>query len=119
MITKIKNPIKNISLFSFVNFLTVYEDTENQVNFYNFLKNITVFPANDDTIETEYITKPDDTWVYISYKAYNTMELWWLICAYNNITNPTIQPENGTVLKIISSNYVYPIITELQNQLNK
>lgn len=117
MIQEITNPLK-ISLYRFENFFKVYQDEEKGNLFYNILKNVSVFPANDDSIEDEYIVKPDDTWVYISYKQYNTIDLWWLVCEYNGIKNPTQFPKIGTKLKLLKSGYVYSVISEINRQLN-
>jgi hypothetical protein len=116
---KIINPVKNISTFSFENFFNVYQDNKTDLIYYNILKNINIIPSNVTEIEDEYIVQTNDTWVYISYKYYNTMDLWWLVCVYNQIQNPTILPEVGEKLKLLKSNYVYSIISELNKQLNK
>ena len=114
----ITNPAK-ISLYQFENFFKVYQDSDTGSSFYNILKNVSVFPANDPAVEDEYIVKPHDTWVYISYKQYNTMDLFWLVCEYNGIKNPTIFPEIGTKLKLLKSGYVYSVISELNRQFNQ
>jgi hypothetical protein len=114
----IKNPLL-LSLYQFENFFKVYQDSDTGNFFYNILKNVSVFPANDKSIEDEYIVKPDDTWVYISYKQYNTIDLWWLVMEYNRINNPTIFPEVGTTLKLLKSGYVYSVISELNRQFNQ
>jgi hypothetical protein len=119
MTEKIENPLTNLSIFRFENFFNVYYDEENRINFYNILKNITVFPANDNTIDDEYIFKENDTWPYISYKFYNTLDLWWIICEYNKIYNPLEQPENGTKLRILKPEYVYRVLQELKFQINR
>jgi hypothetical protein len=115
----IKNPLKTLSIFRFENFFNVFYDEENKINFYNILKNITVYPANDNTIDDEYIFKENDNWPVISYKFYNTSDLWWLICEYNRIYNPIEQPENGTILRILKPEYVYKVLEELKSQLSK
>jgi hypothetical protein len=118
MINKIDNPDKKISTFRFENFFNVYNDS-NGYNFYNILKSINIISFDDKDIEDEYIVKNNDTWYYISYKYYNTMDLWWLVCEYNQIKNPTKIPEVGTKLKLLKSQYVYPVILELKNQLDR
>lgn len=115
----IQNPLKNLSVYRFENFFNVYNDDETKTTFYNILKNISVYPANDNTIDIEYQTKEGDTWPYISYKFYSTTDLWWLVCEYNRISNPIDFPENGTTLKILKSDYVYVVLNELKKQLNR
>jgi len=115
----IQNPIKNLSIYRFENFFNVYNDVETKTTFYNILKNITVYPANDNTIDHEYQIKEGDNWPYISYKFYNTTDLWWLVCEYNQISNPIEIPENGKMLKILKSDYVHIVLNELKKQLNR
>lgn len=114
----LENPNK-ISSYRFENFFKVYEDKQNKNLFYNILKNIKIEKTNDDQYEDEYITKPNDTYPNISYKYYNTIDLWWLICEYNGVKNPVKKIETGTKLKILKSEYVYIVIRELLNQLNR
>lgn len=107
------------SLYSFQNFFNVYKDGDNDLLFYNILKNVSIFPANDDSVDVEYIVKPSDTWVYISYKYYNTIDLWWLVSEYNEIRNPTNFPPVGTKLRLLKPDYVYTIITEINKQFKR
>ena len=116
--TDISN-LPKISLYSFENLLNVYTDEKTGYNFYNLLRNINVVPTNNDIAEDQFITSFTDTWVSISYKHYNTMDLWWLVCAYNQITDATKKPEPGTILKLLKSQYVGTVLAELKNQINK
>jgi hypothetical protein len=119
MNNSIDNPnFKNMSIYRYEKFFNLYED-ENQFKFYNLLKNINIIPANDTSIEEEYIVKPKDTWIYISYKYYNTMDLWWVVCEYNNVIDATKMPEAGTKLKLLKSEYIWFIIQELNKQFNR
>jgi hypothetical protein len=111
--------LPSISLYSFENLLNVYTDTDTDYNFYNLLRAINVVPTNNDLAEDQYITTFTDTWVSISYKHYNTMDLWWLVCAYNQISDATKRPEPGTVLKLLKSQYVGVVLSELKKQINK
>ena len=54
----------------------------------------------DPSLYSEYIITEDDSWTNISYKFYNTIELWWLICKFNHIKNPFKELIPGDVLKI-------------------
>lgn len=108
--------LPKLSLYRYENFFNIYED-ENKIRFYNLLKSINILPANDSSIETEYIVRPNDTWVYISYKVYNTMDLWWLVCEYNQIKDATKKPETGKKIKILKKELVWPVISELRRQI--
>jgi len=108
--------LPKLSVYRYENFFNLYED-ENKNRFYNLLRSINIFPANDSSAEDEYIVKPSDSWLYISYKNYNTIDLWWLVCEYNQIKDPSVLPKQGTKLKILKSEFVWPIISELIRQI--
>ena len=115
-----QNEIKDLpklSVYRYENFFNIYTDDKSDMRFYNMLRNINVFPADNTVLEDEYLIQYDDSWTYISYKAYNTIELWWLVCAYNQIQNPIKMPQAGTKIKILKSEYVNLVLTELNKQL--
>jgi len=109
--------LPKISSYRYENFLNIYDD--NGYKFYNLLKSINIFPANNSEVEESYNVQYHDTWHNISYKYYNTMDLWWLVCEYNQIKNPVVMPEAGTQIKILKASYVFPIISELNKQLSR
>jgi len=116
-----QNNISNlpkVSLYRYENFLNVYKD-DNGFYFYNLLRSINLFPADNSEVEDVYNTTFNDTWHLISYKYYNTMELWWLVCAYNQIENPVKMPTPGTQIKLLKSSYVGTVISELTKQINQ
>lgn len=95
------------------NIFNVYEDSEIGY-FYNLLKTIN-FPSdlNPDVYNT-YIIQPLDTWPLISWKLYNSIFLWWSICALNNIQNPLKMPTVGTEIKILKSRYLQNILNDIR-----
>ena len=103
------------SLYRYENFFNVYQDN-NGYYFYNLLRNITVLPADNTSIEDSYTTKFNDTWYLISYNYYGTMDLWWLVCEYNQIKDSTTMPTLGTKLKLLKSQYVSPVLQQLNLQ---
>jgi len=108
-----------ISLYSYENFLNVYKDSDNGYNFYNLLRSVNIMPTNNNTVEDEYITTFSDTWISIAYKHYNTLDLWWLVCVYNQIVDATKRPKPGTTLKLLKKEYVGVVLSELTKQVNK
>jgi hypothetical protein len=105
------------SLYRYENFFNVYQNTDGSY-FYNLLRGINIFPANNSSVEDVYTTKSNDTWYLISYNYYNTMDLWWLVCEYNQIKDPTTMPVVGTTLKLLKSEYVWPILQQITLQNN-
>lgn len=105
--------IKKIGAQNLENLFFVFQKDNGQY-FYNMLKTVN-FPEDlDTTLYTYYETKPKDTWPLISYKHYNNVKLWWLICSVNQISNPVKQPQPGTVIKIINSDIVRGILNRLK-----
>jgi hypothetical protein len=107
--------LPKISLYGYEDFFNIYEDSNN-TRFYNLLRSINIFPANDSSVEDTYTVLHNDTWLFISYKYYNTINLWWLVCEYNQIKNPTTMPEPGIKIKLLKPEYVWVIISELNKQ---
>lgn len=105
-----------VSGYRYENFFNIYTDN-NGFKFYNLLCSINLFPSLNSNAEDDYIVKNNDTWPLISYKYYNTMDLWWLVCAYNQIENPLISPKFGNVIKLLKNNYVSTVISNLNQQL--
>lgn len=105
------------SVYRYENFFNVYPDQIGRYA-YNILKGINIFPAKNSSIEDDYNVVFNDTWYLISYNYYKTTDLWWLVCEYNQIKDPTKKPEIGTTLKLLKSNYVWPVISNINLQLN-
>jgi hypothetical protein len=115
-----QNNIKDLpklSVYRYENFFNIYNDTESDMRFYNLLRNINIFPSENSQIEGEYVVDYNDTWVSISYKIYGTMELWWILCSYNQIINPIKMPDAGTKIKYLKSEYIYIILNEIKSQI--
>jgi hypothetical protein len=109
--------LPQLSMYRYENFFNIYDDEETSVRYYNLLRNINIFPAENSQLEGEYSIDYNDTWVSISYNIYATMELWWLLCSYNQIINPIKMPEPGTKIKYLKADYVYIILNEIKRQI--
>lgn len=101
-----------ISSENYENIFNIYTD-ENDFYYFNLLKKVDFPTELDPDVFDYYQTLPSDTYPNISYKAYKSVKLWWLICAANQIDNPIKQPEVGTILKIIRINTVKIILGKL------
>ena len=96
---------------NYENIFNVHIDKDGMY-FYNLLQTI-VIPDLAPSFYEEYIIQPKDTWPLISYKAYGTTILWWVILHVNKITNPIIQPKTGEIIKVLDSRYVTSITTAI------
>lgn len=101
--------------YSYANLFDVINKGEK--SYFNLCKNINF--KNLDYLSTELFTiyevKENDTWTGISYKIYNTIDLWWLICKFNEVKNPFDELTVGRILRIPSDELVEIIINAIQN----
>jgi len=110
------NELPTLSDLRYENIFKVYK-TELNHYYYNILNTISL-PSDIDSNTYYTINYNSKTpWTVISYNAYGTTDLWWLIIIVNQITNPIKVPSNLTKLKIIKPEYVRSIIMEIQAQL--
>ena len=113
-----QNSIKELPKLTsenYENIFNVFTD-ENGYYYYNLLQTIS-FPQNlPEGYFDEYNITYGDTWPFISYKAYNTPNVWWLILIANNIKNPIITLVPGTQIKIPKIQLVKIILAELLTQ---
>lgn len=68
------------------------------------------FPPSYYRITNQDIKRPD----LISYRFYNTINYWWVICLANNIDSPLEDIALGTVIKIPSKVDIYNFIRKYQ-----
>jgi hypothetical protein len=82
--------------------------------FYNILNTVNFDSNNIAAYSYDWYTiMTGDTYTYISYKHYNTINLWWLICSLNNIQDPTSLPTPGTEIKILKTTLVNNVLTTI------
>lgn len=85
--------------------------------FYNILNSVYI-PADVPTAYYYTITiNRILPWTAISYNEYRTMNLWWLICAFNQIQDPVKYPVPGTQLKILRPEFVKTVLDNIRAQL--
>jgi len=94
---------KSLSKNNLANIFKVVKIGKN--SYFNLSKTINFLNTDDLTsnMYSAYQVSVNDTWTIISYKFYNTIELWWLICKFNNIKDPLKMPSAGTFIKIPST----------------
>jgi hypothetical protein len=98
--------------YNYENIFHVYEDN-NDFYYYNLLQTIH-FPQNlPNNYFEAYTVKYNDTWTNISYKAYNKINLWWVIALANNVINPINYLTPGKTIKVPK----YSVVTEVLTQI--
>jgi len=84
------------------------EITVNSQQEYDYLDNslsrfVMNYPVSYYRIQGQDIMRPD----LISYKVYNTVDYWWIICYVNKIQNPLVDMTAGTLIKIPNTLDIY------------
>ena len=99
-----------LDMYNFANLLNIVIDSNK--SYFNCTKTIKFRNLNkiSPSLFNYYVVKQGDTWTNISYKFYNTYKLWWLICKFNDVTNPFIALNNGLVIKIPNQKLVQQIL---------
>ena len=113
---KVDIPELKNSVYKYENYFNVYEQEDGK-RFFNVLRNISIFPASNSQVEEEYIVKSQDTWYSIAYNYYGSINLWWVVCLYNQVINPLLPLAQYSVLKILKTKYVGLVLSELQKQI--
>lgn len=102
----------DITSNNYENIFNVYTDKDG-FYFFNLLKKVD-FPSDlDPNVFDFYQIQPDDFYPIIAYKFYKDVKLFWIICAANQIDDPTSVPEIGSVIKIIKPEYLRNILTTI------
>jgi len=68
---------------------------------------------DSDEFYYTYNIEADDWWDNISYKFYNTPDLWWAICYVNDVVNPYEELEEGKAIKILRDTYLHYLLTDI------
>lgn len=66
-------------------------------------------PMDKNSKYSLYIADGNESFDFISLKFYNNPTYYWIICDFNNISNPYLIPSRGTKLRI-------PVISDIQFQ---
>jgi hypothetical protein len=108
-----------IETISYENFfkIHIYND---EFTFFNILKKINILTNSDDidpTFFKSYNVDVDIPWVVMSYKIYGTVNLWWLLCLINGVQDATKNPELGTTIRALKTQYINTIVNQINIQL--
>jgi len=115
-----RNEITDLSPLSEMKFENIFNmsRTDNGYYFYNIMKTVRFDPKElDSNYYFKFQVDRHMSWTSMSYRFYNTIDLWWIICVVNNIDNPVAFPTPGTTLKIIKKSQVSTIVSSIKTQL--
>jgi hypothetical protein len=101
--------------YDFANLFNVYTGSNGNY-FFNINRTLYVTGGNDmmPSVYSLYMVQYGDTWTNISYTYYGTIELWWIICKFNDVYNPVSLPVEGTKIKIPTIDVVQSIIDNIK-----
>jgi hypothetical protein len=104
-----------LTTYRLENLFKVYKDSTEKY-FYNILNTVNIPTDINSAYYTTYTVPANNTpWTYISYILYGTPELWWLVCATNDIKNPINFPVAGTQLKVLVPAVVSNILSTIKS----
>ena len=108
---------QNLSNSSQLKLFSILDDVSNNTYYLNIFRSYitNVSSLNNNSFYELYEVDNEDFLDNISFKFYNTPQLWWVICIVNNITNPFEEIYPGKVLRILKSSYIYNILKEVRN----
>ena len=108
---------QNLSNSSQLKLFTILDDVSNNTYYLNIFRSyiINMSSLNNNSFYELYEVDNNDWLDNISYKFYNTPQLWWVIAIVNNITNPFEEIYPGKVLRILKNSYIYNILKEVRN----
>jgi len=105
--------INNSSQLKLFNILQDIKDDEKFMNiFRSYTINSRVLTAviYYDLYEVEN----DDWWDNISYKFYETPNLWWVIALMNDVLNPFEELNIGDTIKVLRDPYLYNLYRDIE-----
>ena len=92
----------------------VIYDTSDGVRFLNVYRGLDVSAQlSSSFIYTDYMVQEDDWFDLISYKAYENVNLWWVVPITNEKVNPFEDIETGEIVKVLNGRYMYVIYDDL------
>lgn len=105
-----------INNFSFMRLFNILLDEDRETKFMNIFRSYIL----NDSVFTEtalfntYKVANGEFWDNISYNIYETPYLWWILAILNNTVNPFEELEDGKIIKVLRSDFVYTLVKDLE-----
>ena len=106
--------LPSLTDYRYENIFKMYQQ-KNGGYYYNILNKVTIPDNIDKNVYYTIVVNEKIPWTTVSYTAYGTIDLWWLIVILNKIKDPTQVP-SGTI-KILKPEYVRLVISDILNTL--
>ena len=97
---------------------TVEKDNNSSYYYYNILNKVVIPDSIDQSLLGTIDLDRKLPWTTLSYKLYNTIQLWWLIVLLNKPSN-IFYASAGTQYKYILQSNIDGILTDIIQQADK
>ena len=114
-----QNSIPGLPTLTNLKYENIFKIYQNKDGYYTYNPlNTIAFPGLSDNpaLYTVLTVTEKMPLTVISYKAYGTIDLWWLIALINQVKNPFEFASTGTV-KILKPQYVSLVISQISQSL--
>lgn len=98
--------------YRYENIFKLYKTNKDQY-YYNLLQSVFLPDKIDQDFIYYQLLSKTMPWTAVSFNAYKTIELWWLVCLTNKIYNPIKLPKENQLIKLIRPQYVPTVINEI------
>lgn len=109
--------LKNLELTRYENIFKIFNTGDKNFYYYNIVKKISIPDNLDERLFYHVILPKGIPLTTLSYNAYGTIDLWWLILILNNITNPIKNLPEGKKVRLLKPEYIEQILDSIQTQL--
>ena len=109
--------LKNLELTRYENIFRIFNTGDKNFFYYNIVKKVAIPDSLDERLFYHVILPKGTPFTTLSYNAYGTIDLWWLILIINNITNPIKGLPDGKKIRLLKPEYVEQILDSIEIQL--
>lgn len=94
------------------------KDIDNTGLVYSIMRTLHFDHLNDVPLDyfNYYTAIVNDTWPLISFKLYDTTELWWMLIKLNEIKNPFVEPLVGYKIRYISKATISDVLNTIRDK---
>ncbi len=109
--------LSNLDLTRYENIFKVFNTGDKNYFYYNIVKKITIPDSLDERLFFNIVLPTGLPLTTLSFNAYGTIDLWWLILIINNITNPIKDLPDGKKIRLLKPQYIEQILDSIELQL--
>ena len=107
----------NLDLTRYENIFKLYNTGVKNFFYYNINKKISIPDDIDENLFYHVILPKGTPLTTLSFNAYGTIDLWWLILISNNITNPIKDLPDGKKVRLLKPDFIEQVLDSIKRQL--